>query len=259
MLDWSHLYCRGKRVKVKVDFIYGERKENGARQGTKSQHVELAKDDETDRLAGKPRVWNKLFSIFECPQSGCKATSPWCWAHPETKERFPVHTNLLQLLKNYVEAGGTIETHADVPPHLRDLIMSQEVDGRSNSKSKKANMPTVPPVNITNVLNPNEPTRKRIKVRGYLDDAIKDYYLFLHSKVRNENWRRQLSQVAQVTYDNCIEVSRLDEAQDEEAAFLMSKCKCLTRGIARMWVSNVSWWLDETKLRDEGQAQATSG
>lgn len=129
LVDWSYLYRSGKRLKVKMELTYtlseaAIEEEARNRQGTKSQHAELAAQTLRDRAAGISQVWRDVFPIFECPQTDCNV-GLWCMYDAQTKKRVRVEMDHMQQIRDYVEAGGTVRSHDDVPPHIRDQIMQR--------------------------------------------------------------------------------------------------------------------------------------
>lgn len=110
----------------------------------------------------------------------------------------------------YVEQGGTISDHDDVPDFIRQEIVGAEEQRQNKPKSSHHRGSFYPPINITNVL-PTPPTSVthqmtadheltlapaarldstlRLTVHGYLDQAVLDYTDWKVSQTISDIWK----------------------------------------------------------------------
>lgn len=234
--DWSPLVQNGKSLTLQITFVYKEsarlessRSVRRGRTATITQLNERAAIHNDHGATDEIPIWEQVYDIFECPGSGCDI-GPYCWLNEATGVRYPVSTNTLLRLVEYVEKGGTIREHRDVPKHLQNEIMGP---------SKKRKQAEGPQISVTNVMPGAEaaPPAKKLRIAGPRDKAI-DRYRDLHcEQVVDLGWKEEFHAIASLTFEARLSLDRLFEAQEEEAKFFISQG--ISRGIAYQWVSMV--------------------
>jgi hypothetical protein len=107
--------------------------------------------DTEQESSGQPPVWNEVYALMQCPSPPCNS-GPYCWHDPFGKHyKLPMHH--LKALVNYVEQGNTLQSHDDVPEHVREQLLAEEQERLERQPQQPASCPTpFPPINITNVL-----------------------------------------------------------------------------------------------------------
>jgi hypothetical protein len=236
--SWSNLVSRGRRLTIKVIFIFKEttqlastRTGRTGRNATETQLNERA--TLLQNSITEVPIWEQVYDLFECPGSGCEI-GPYCWRNPETGIRHAVTTSILLKIVEYVEKGGKLKEHSDLPKHYRNEILNPP------TKRKQADGPQI---NITNVIPGSEatPPVKRIKIAGSRDNAISHYRDWHCEQVDDDNWKRDFYRIAELTFKARLTLNRLFEAQEDEMGFFISNK--FPRGIAHQWVSMVDEWV----------------
>ena len=91
------------------------------------------------------------YDSLTCPHG------PYCWVDPIGKKHYSLKTHHLKRLIAYVEKGGTLEGHKDVPEAVRNKLYKededrQRVDKRKGGHATGTESPYPPFNNIINVL-----------------------------------------------------------------------------------------------------------
>ncbi|KAF4214445.1 hypothetical protein CNMCM5878_009255 [Aspergillus fumigatiaffinis] len=89
---------------------------------------------------------------MRCGVRSCPLKSDWCWEGPMDKKHYKLRAPHIERLIDYVDGGGSLESHDDDPGDIsRDLVL----ESQAGRKSKKANLSTTGlpyPPTIINVL-----------------------------------------------------------------------------------------------------------
>ncbi|KMU74832.1 hypothetical protein CISG_00762 [Coccidioides immitis RMSCC 3703] len=126
---WSNLLRMGKKLRVVISFNY-ERDDSGemtmGRQVDKRSRVSATRRMLTERDAqidaeenstGRPSDWRFVYERMRCEARSCQ--SSWCWEDPSDKQHYKLKSSHLARLVEYVNDGGTLEGHDDVPGGIR--------------------------------------------------------------------------------------------------------------------------------------------
>ncbi|OJD09770.1 hypothetical protein AJ78_08938 [Emergomyces pasteurianus Ep9510] len=141
---------------------------------------------------------------MRCPGPPCHHEGQYCWQDPVGNKHYRLETYHMKSLE-YVERGGIIETHDDIPDAIRKEIYDEEKQ-QLERKQKSCNTVTgssCPPINInvlstpssqslmTSTPNSTETTLPRttnsdsIDIPGFLDEAVEEYARWQLSRVSN--------------------------------------------------------------------------
>jgi hypothetical protein len=58
---------------------------------------------------------------MQCPAPSCDLESH-CWCDPLGKEHFKLETHYLRALVDFVGQGNALQSHDDVPGHIREQL-----------------------------------------------------------------------------------------------------------------------------------------
>ncbi|KAF4921187.1 hypothetical protein CGCF245_v015639 [Colletotrichum fructicola] len=124
---WSHLYRAGKKLKISVSFNYvetGPAAGSAGRRGTKrsaTQRMLAERDGELEgerSQTGQAPSWERVYSLMRCPGPPCDL-GPHCWVDDNGRKHHKLMTRHLTSLVAYVEDGGRLESHSDIPSSIR--------------------------------------------------------------------------------------------------------------------------------------------
>ncbi|KAJ5161713.1 hypothetical protein N7492_007105 [Penicillium capsulatum] len=221
---WSSHFCRGKRLTLRVCFNYVE--------------------DCTSPSAGR---------------KGDKR-GPYCWLDPMGKKHYRLRTQTLRRLVTYVEKGGVLETHKDVPDEIRDELYMEEQQRQEKEKGKGGNIlrggSPYPPININ--VHSSHPTELvtssgdasaglryvgPLKIPGFKDVAVKEYGEWLASNVTDDTLKAGFRQACHITLSDGFELEHIYKDQNPE--FFVGKG--IKPGIARSFVENIRDWVENVK------------
>ncbi|KAK1990396.1 hypothetical protein LX36DRAFT_686042 [Colletotrichum falcatum] len=208
LCTWSHLFRAGKRLKISISFNYVEA---GPRSATQRM---LAKRD----------------AKLEGERNGSGQAPVWERVNNNGRKHYKLVTCYLTKMVAYVEDGGRLESHSDVPSGIRELLYAedqQRLDRQGRSKTHA----NYPPINITNVLpgsdvplpghgprptpastSPHTPTQ--LKISGPRDSALRSYYEWQCSQVLDDAFKAGYRKAYEVMVDHCLDLEQVDEDQD---------------------------------------------
>ncbi|KAF7589594.1 hypothetical protein BBP40_004054 [Aspergillus hancockii] len=157
--------------------------------------------DAEEESTGRTSTWSLVYSRMRCDVRSCPLKSDWCWEDPKDKKHYKLRAPHLGRLIDYVDSGGNLEGHDDVPDDIRrDLVLESQA-GRISKKLDNA--PTTgalyPPIDI-NVL-PAQTARASVVetspprtsssnedrvIPGPREPAVRNYCKWLESRATDE-------------------------------------------------------------------------
>ncbi|KAI2737218.1 hypothetical protein DTO013E5_7823 [Penicillium roqueforti] len=198
---------------------------------------------------------------MRCDSTAC-SSGPYCWVDPVGKKHYQLKTHHLKRLVTFVEKGGVLDGHKDVPETVReDLYMEEqqrlERSSRKGGHTIGGGLP-YPPINI-NVL-PSQPSAAGLDVsaaqeaadlRGLnsldipvpRDEAVKEYSEWQVSNVTDDTLKAVFRQVCDVMLENGLDLEQVYKDQDPE--FFIGKG--IKMGIARRFVEDIRRWVENVK------------
>lgn len=270
LLAWAHLFRRGKKIRLQISINYiedsGPISSRTDKRGKSSVTTRMLADRDAqidaEQVSGQYFVWRDVYRVMRCPGPPCRHEGQYCWQDPEGKRHHRLKTHHLKALIKYVEQGGVLETHADVPDSVREQLFAEETQRLDKTKKGGENSTTgsmCPPINI-NVLpagsshqsvqpsaNNGVPTEssctKSITIDGLLDVALDEYTEWQQSRVSNEAFRDNLNKARDVALQNCLDLMQIYEDQDP-GFFVKYGVKL---GTARRFVRDIGLWVKRCK------------
>jgi hypothetical protein len=73
-----------------------------------------------EEASGEPSAWKAVYSMMRCPGS-CEL-GPHCWQDPYGEKHYKLYRDQLESLVKYVQSGGSLQSHEDVPGMIRERI-----------------------------------------------------------------------------------------------------------------------------------------
>lgn len=280
LLAWGELFRAGKKLRVDLCFNYLEVGQQlptsskrvdkrGIGSATQQMLAERASQlDAEEEVCGQPPAWRDVYSLMRCPGPPCHL-GPHCWRDPVGKKHYKLKTHQLRALINYVQQGGQLQTHDDVPEDIREQLYAEEQQrlGR-HQKTTLSSSTSVPHINITNVLpepshqplvsntstsmtpQPSSaPLAPRLLVPGHRDIAVKEYSDWQQSKVRSEALKAEFHKAHDVALADGLDLEQIYGDQDPN--FFIKKG--VKPGVARRFVSDIEYWVKRYKCASKMQ------
>jgi hypothetical protein len=158
--------------------------------------------DAEEESTGRPSTWSRVCELMRCNVRSCPLKSDWCWEDPKDKKHYKLRTSHLERLIAYVDDGGILDCHDDVPGDIRrDLSLESQI-GR---KTKKADLSTTAlqyPPTIINVLPaqtgntltitsslPTPLSDEHVVIPGPREAAVREYCKWLESRATDEAYK----------------------------------------------------------------------
>ena len=159
LLMWENLFLEGKKLRLSISINYiedsstpGGTDKRGKSSRTKRMlHKRDARVDAEQFSSGQPSVWREVYRTMCCPGRPCHHDGQFCWLDPVDKKHYRLNMIHLTKLVNYVERGGILVIHDDVPHDIREQIYNEEQEqGKKKQKtsSHAQTGSTCPPINI---------------------------------------------------------------------------------------------------------------
>lgn len=247
LLAWASLFRRGKTIRLQITINYiedsGTLPSGKDKRGKSSVTTRMLADRDSqidaEQVSGQHSVWRDVYRVMRCPGPPCRHEGQYCWQDSEGKRHQKLKTHHLKALVKYVEQGGVLQTHADVPDSVREQLYAEE-NQRLDKKKKAAENSTMgsmcPPINITilpagssqqsvhppaNDAMPTGPgCTESIMVDGLLDVAVDGYTKWQQSRVSNETFRENIYKARDVTLENCLDLMQIYEDQKTQGSLL---------------------------------------
>lgn len=81
---------------------------------------------DAENSSGQPLIWRDVYRKMRCPRPPCHHEGQFCWLDPVGKKHYKMRTHHMKALVKYVEQGGILETHDDLPDTIRDQLHTEE-------------------------------------------------------------------------------------------------------------------------------------
>ncbi|CAG8271863.1 unnamed protein product [Penicillium salamii] len=220
------------------------------------RHLDISAEEEAN---GQPAAWAHVYSLMRCSGRPCEM-GPHCWRDPVSEKHYKLTAQNLRGLVNFVEQGGVLDSHYDVPETIRECLYTQEQQRVERQKGSKhyTTGTTYPPINITNVLpapsshlpvpaTPNStPTMfagKNIAevfdIPGLRDFAVAEYSEWQQSQVSDERLKAELRTARDLALEDGLDLLQVHEDQDPEFFIKIG----VKTGIARRFVGDIIYWV----------------
>lgn len=115
---WSHLLRIGKKLRINVSFNFME----SSKAGLAERNTQL---DTEQIVSGGPDTWRHVYNLLRCPGPPCDL-GPYCWQDPEKKRHYKLLGHHLRNLVKFVQRGGKLESHDDVPQDVRTQLYAEQ-------------------------------------------------------------------------------------------------------------------------------------
>ncbi|KAJ5630925.1 uncharacterized protein N7484_011025 [Penicillium longicatenatum] len=276
LLMWSRLFSCGKELTLKISFNYVDDRQSppaAGRRGEKRGKASVTKKmlekrdaqlDAEEHASGQKPLWRSVYNLMRCASMTC-SSGPYCWVDPVGKKHYQMKNHHLKHLVTYVEKGGVLDGHKDLPDAVReDLYMEEqqklEKHGRKGKHVIENGLP-YPPISITNnVLPPHSSATESetatpqkadshltasspLDIPGPRDEAVKEYSMWQMSNVTDGTLKASFRQVCDVMIENGLDLEQVYKDQDPN--FFISKG--IKIGIARQIVEDIRCWVDNVK------------
>ncbi|KAJ5155676.1 hypothetical protein N7492_008479 [Penicillium capsulatum] len=222
--------------------------------------------DAEEETTGRPSTWSLVYDRMRCGVRSCPLKSDWCWEDPKDKKHYKLRAPHLERLIDYVDGGGSLESHDDVPGDIRrDLVLESQV-GR---KSKRADVSTTGlpyPPTIINVLPaqngtastvtsslPRPSSDEPLVIPGPREAAVRKYCKWLESRATDEAYKADFRKICQVTLENHLDLELILE--DPDAGFFVQQG--IQIGTARRFLRDINEWA--TMMESNMQLDQSAG
>jgi hypothetical protein len=270
---WQNLLRKcNKKLRISISINYMEDNSPPSRRTDKrgssstTNRMLRERDDQIDAedSSGQPSVWRDVYRKMRCPGPPCHHEGQYCWQDPVGKKHYKLRTHHLKALVRYVEQGGIIETHDDIPDNVREQLYAEERQ-RLSKQNKSTNSPTgsMPPQININVLpaqssqpsissswstegNASTVQSELVDIPGLLDLAVEEYTDWHLSRVSAESFKANIKKARDISLDNCLDLKQI---RGENPDFFVKQGVKI--GAARRFVSDISLWLEHREQNKE--------
>ncbi|KAJ5588708.1 hypothetical protein N7537_011386 [Penicillium hordei] len=260
---WSNLIRVGKILTIEIVFNYRGDDDGPSmsvsRTGEKRGRVSATSRmlAERERLihneeenTGRPATWDLVYGFMRCDVRSCPLKSDWCWEDPKDKKHYKMRAPHLERLIDYVDGGGSLDSHDDVPSDIRRDLVLESQTGRKSKKTD--NLTTGPPYpTIINVLPAQNrvapavtssvrrlPPDDYVVIPGSREAAVREYCKWLESRATDEAYKADFRKICQVTLENHLDLELILE--DPDSGFFVQRG--IQIGTARRFLRDINEW-----------------
>ncbi|KAJ5608658.1 hypothetical protein N7528_009225 [Penicillium herquei] len=245
---WSNLVRIGKTLTIDIVFNYrgddeGARKveKRGRVSATSRMLVERKRHiDAEEDMTERPATWDHVYKLMRCDVRSCPLKSDWCWEDPRDQKHYKLRAPHLERLIDFVDGGGCLDTHGDVPNNIqRDLILESQTGRKSRKTDVASTGPPYPPA-IINVLPAQSSVTpavtssghrlssdKPVVIPGPREAAVREYCEWLESRATDEAYYLELI------------------LEDPDSGFFVERG--IQIGTARRFLRDINEWAIEMK------------
>ncbi|KAL4961615.1 uncharacterized protein BDV14DRAFT_211074 [Aspergillus stella-maris] len=146
----------------------------------------------------QPSSWKYVYKLMRC-------------SDPKGRKPYGLRKPHLMKLISYVDAGGTLDSHDDVPEGIRQALYmeaQQKLERSSNKTNNQVALGAPCPINI-NLLAPPPPPR--VKISGARDDAVRAYCGWHKLQVTDEKRKADWRKACELTLSNGLDLELVEE------------------------------------------------
>ncbi|KAF7174220.1 hypothetical protein CNMCM5623_006758 [Aspergillus felis] len=264
---WQDLLCLPKKkLTVSISINYMEDADSPPRKTDKrgnssvTNRILRERDDQIDaeNYSGEPSVWRDVYQKMRCPGPPCQHEGQYCWQDPIGKKHYRLRTHHLKTIVKYMEQGGILDTHDDVPDNVREQLYAEEhhrLLKQNKSPNAFATGSTLPPINI-NVL-PTQSSQPSLSsssgteasmssradyadIPGPLEAVVEEYANWHLSRVSSDSYKENIKKARDIALENCFDLGQI---QAEDPDFFVKQGVKI--GAARRFVGHIRLWLEE--------------
>lgn len=209
-----------------------------------------------EEVTGQPSTWEHVYELMRCDVRSCPHKSDWCWEDPRDKKHYKLRAPHLERLIDYVNDGGILDGHDDVPGEIRrDLAL----ESQTARKSKKADAstteapyhPTI--INVLPTQNSSAPmvtsylprplSEERLIIAGPRETAVREYCKWLESRATEAAYKADFRKICQVISENHLDLELILEEPD--SGFFVQEG--IRIGTARRFLRDINEWATAIK------------
>ncbi|KAI1315582.1 hypothetical protein F5Y16DRAFT_202129 [Xylariaceae sp. FL0255] len=250
---------RGSNLKVAISFIYKEtwppnRDGKTGRGATKKHSAALGRLVAQQEASGTRAVWRDVYQLMECSSAACVNRGFSCWRYDD--KHYKLDSDIMERLVDFAEEGHKLETHADVPQEIREVIFARKEEEETRRlRKRKASEPL--PVNIRvfcherrDEASPDstpESENQAVQIDFPVpeDKAPVQYSEWLSARITNQAWQDASRLAGQVAVDKGYDLHWLFSHQKAGKEMLIENG--VLEGVAARFVSWVQRWADDTR------------
>jgi hypothetical protein len=140
---WRNLVRMGRTPQIAITVKY-MRDDDAAKacdkQGSSATKRMLAERDAVvtaEEESNQPSSWRYVYKLMRCSVNSCSNVDKWCWQDPKGRKHYSLRKPHLMKLISYVDAGGKLDSHDDVPKGIRQALYveaQQKLERGSNKQ-----------------------------------------------------------------------------------------------------------------------------
>ncbi|KAJ6004602.1 hypothetical protein N7540_012971 [Penicillium herquei] len=262
---WSNLVRSGKTLTIDIVFHYrgdDEVPQKGEKRGRVSATSRMLAErkrhiDIEEEITERPATWDLAYSLMRCDVRSCPHKSDWCWEDPTDKKHYKLRVPHLERLIDYVDDGGCLDTHDDVPNDIRRDLVLESQKGRNSKKTEVPSGPLYPPaiINVLPAQNGGVPavsslrrsTDEHVVIPGPREAAVREYCKWLESRAIDEAYKAGFRKICEVTLENHLDLELILE--DPDCSFFVQRG--IQIGTARRFLRDINEWasmMESTRL-----------
>ena len=262
--SWSKLFQTGKKLRVKLVFNFklagdpqsaSSGKGRGKRSATDRMLAEKEGQDNAEEAAsGAPAAYKHVYDLLRCPAQHC-TKGPYCFRDPSNGNRhIGVGRHFIRALQEHLRAGGSLQTHADIPQNIQQQIREHDRQTRP-LKMPALGQPQMhyhitgpPPMTQVSDLDAipaaTTPFTEPLRFPEQHGEALKHYCEWHKKKEDRESGRQGYDLALKLSMDWITNLRHIHTAKNVDK-FVNGK---VPEAIAWLWVYEIPTYLRELEL-----------
>lgn len=143
LLAWTHLYRLRKKLRLQISLNYIEDTWSLPTSTDKRGKSSVTKRMLAEQTSGQHSVWRDVYRVTRCPGPPCRHEGQNCWQDPDGSWCHRLKTHHPKALVKYVDQGGLLESHNDVPDSLREQLYAKEKNSELKRRKFQRLLPSV--------------------------------------------------------------------------------------------------------------------
>lgn len=248
--SWSN---HNSTLKIAISFIYKESQPSNkdgkvGRGATRKHTAALEKLVARQEASGTRPVWKDVYQVFECNSAACTNRGFSCWRYND--KHYKLDSDIMERLVDCAEEGHKLETHADVPEAIRELIVTRDSEDSARKRRKRKADPLPITVHVTcpgqsspaKSLGEGQPMMQ-LNIQPPEDEAPKFYSDWLEARVKDQSWRAATRLAGEVTVAKGYDLQWL--YTNQKAGRDMLEKSGVLEGVAARYVSWIPQWVQD--------------
>jgi hypothetical protein len=274
--SWACYFGEGKRLLVRLTLRFRPRngfpRAGAAGRGRQSatqrmRYGQALQRDAEEHASGQGAHWRHVYSILRCPGRPCQNNQGYDWRDPRGGKHYKLLTVHLRRLVEHVMGGNKLDSHNDIPDHVRQQLYAEADQHASRCQDARrtpapmqqsqaaTQAATTTPEQASSTAATIAPAvLESLDIPGPHEDAIRNYVLWQQGQATSDEWISQYAKAGDILLKQGFKLGLFYERQLVDVL----TDEGILRGIAWKFHSEIPKWLSENRSASHASPVYTS-